>query len=358
MSENIKLNRTVIQSISLVNFRKHKKREIKTNNGINIIIGRNASGKTSILEAIYLASLTKSYKTNTDAELISYEEVFLSVEIKTLNRSFLITISDKGKTVSINRLPKEKMSDFIGELNIVMFSPEDLFLINTGPAERRKFIDVEIAKYDKLHIIALNNYKKILRQRNELLKGAETRFDRSYLKVLSEALTEQGQKINQNRASFCKLLNEELKKISIKRPLDEFYQIKIKKNYSEAWEDVLRLKENNDIMLHNTGYGPHRDDLVIFINGKEARSFASIGQQKTCLLTIKRAIIEILTEIKKEKPVFLLDDVFSELDKERQEMIIEETKEMQAFITATNLEGFTKEFLKDAIVIDLNKEEI
>ncbi|MCL2522132.1 MAG: DNA replication and repair protein RecF [Erysipelotrichales bacterium] len=351
------MNKTIIQNISLVNFRKHKQKEFKTSEGINIIIGRNASGKTSILEAIYLASLTKSYKTNNDAELISYGEVFLSVDVKTVNRSFLITLSDSGKTASINRLPKEKMSDFVGELNIVMFSPEDLFLINAGPAERRRFIDVEIAKYDKLHIVALNNYKKILRQRNELLKGADIRFDRSYLKVLSETLTEQGQKINQNRSKFCKLLNEELKKISEQRPVEEFYQVKVKQNYSEAWEDVLRIKENSDIILHNTGYGPHRDDLVIYINNKEAKSFASIGQQKTCLLTIKRAIIEILTVIKKEKPVFLLDDVFSELDKERQKMIIEETSEMQAFITATNLDGFTSEYLNNANIIDLNKEE-
>ena len=347
-----------IKNLTLTNYRNYDKLELAFNPNINIFIGNNAAGKTNILESIYLLALAKSYK-NKDIELIKENQDFSKIQATTITqdkeKNFLIILSKIGKKVIINNNEIEKLSDYVGNINTILFSPEDLLIFKNGPQERRKLIDLFLGQISKEYLYNLNNYKKELKYRNDYLKYIEQKIEDlnnindDMLDVATERLIEENTKIIDQRKSFIKRLEEKTnhfyEKISGKKE-------KIRIDYINNFEnnlDYFKSKYKSDILLGSTGYGIHRDDLIFYKNDESFESRASQGEQRTLCLAIKIAFVEITKEEKGEYPILLLDDVFSELDKTRQNLLLSIiNNKMQVFITTTDLFNVSKEATKNA----------
>ena len=340
----------MIKRIHLKNFRKFKDLEIDTNNNIIIFTGQNAAGKTSVLESIYLTSTSKSHRTVDLDSLILQNEDLSIVEIEE-QKKYKIILSKTGKKNFINNVEYSKISDFIGNLKVVMFSPHDLELINGSKGSRRRFLDIDISLLDKTYLRALTAYKKILKERNEILKKYSDK-DELILKVLTSQLIEQINLIAEKRIIFIDELNEELKKITKKLECEE-----IKLTYLTTYDlnNVSQSFENKrkyDLISKTTNIGPHRDDVKIEINNLEALEYASEGQKRTIVLAIKLALKELYFKQFKEEPILLLDDIFAALDQKRINHIMAYIKDKsQTFITTTSIFSIPDELLKNAKVI-------
>jgi DNA replication and repair protein RecF len=363
---------TVLQlkKLSLRHYRNYEEVHFETGNMVNIIVGPNAQGKTNLLEAIFVLALTKSHRTHHDKELIQWEapHTLLHAEIDKKYGSIQLdlTIASQGKKAKINGLEQRKLSNFIGSLNVVMFAPEDLEIVKGSPSVRRRFLDMEIGQVYPAYLHDLSQYLKILAQRNNLLKQLFTARDTksSLLDVWNEQLAQFGVKIIKKRQSFIKKLQIWAEKIhSGITTGKEQLEIRYTSSFDAAAiqdESVLfeqfmlklsQVKEQ-EIRRGMTMVGPHRDDLLFFINGKEVQTFGSQGQQRTTALSLKLAEIELIHEEVGEYPVLLLDDVLSELDRSRQTQLIETFQnKVQTFITTTGIESIDFAKLENASVI-------
>lgn len=340
----------IIKSIELRNFRNYENLEIHFDNGTNILYGDNAQGKTNILEAAYLSGTTKSHKGSRDKEMIRFEE----------NESHIRTIVEKNqkeyqidmhlrkngsKGVAINKIPIKKASELFGILNIVFFSPEDLNIIKNGPAERRRFIDLELCQLDKLYLSDLSSYNKVLNQRNKLLKDIYYRQELlDTLPIWDVQLLEYGRRIIKKRKQFVEELNEIIGKIhfNISGGREQLI-LKYEPNIDDIFfEDELFRARSRDLKLCQTTVGPHRDDMLFSIEGIDIRKFGSQGQQRTCALSLKLSEIDLVKKSIDNKPVLLLDDVLSELDSNRQNYLLNSICDIQTIITCTGLEEFVK----------------
>ncbi|MGB8451073.1 MAG: DNA replication/repair protein RecF [Anaerocolumna sp.] len=337
-----------IKTLELKDYRNYNNLFMEFHNGINILYGDNAQGKTNILEAIYICGTTKSYKGSKDKEIIKMdkEESHLRILLDRDNSSHKIDMhlkKNKPKGVAIDGLPIKKSSELFGVVNIVFFSPEDLSIIKNGPSERRRFIDLELCQLDKVYLYNLSNYNKIISQRNNLLK--QISFNRKLLDTLSiwnMQLVEYGNKIIQRRNLFIRQLNDIVYDIHRKLSGDkEQLMIKYEPNVSiEEFDNKLAGSQERDIALKMTNIGPHRDDIS-FLNGAiDIRRFGSQGQQRTSALSLKLAEIELVKKITHDKPILLLDDVLSELDRKRQNYLLDSIQGIQTIITCTGLEEF------------------
>lgn len=315
-------------------------------NGVNILYGDNAQGKTNILESLYICGTTKSHKGSKDKEIIKLDKDESHIKIllekdKITHKIDMHLKKNKPKGVAIDGLPIKKSSELFGIINFVFFSPEDLSIIKNGPSERRRFIDLELCQLDKVYLYHLSCYNKILIQRNNLLK--QISFNRKLLDTLSVwdlQLVDHGIKIMERRKLFIEQLKIIVSEIhnqlsGNKENLILNYESNVTiENFAEKLESAL----DRDINLKMTNYGPHRDDISIF-NGKEdIRKFGSQGQQRTAALSLKLAEIEIVKQITKDNPILLLDDVLSELDRKRQNYLLNSITELQTIITCTGLE--------------------
>ena len=338
----------IIKSLELADFRNYNSLEIHFSNGTNILYGKNAQGKTNILEAIYLSSTTKSHRGTKDRDIINFEKE--EAHIRTLlekdgmeNRIDMHLRKNKAKGIAINGQKIKKAAELLGLLNVVFFSPEDLSIIKNGPAERRRFVDMELCQLDSFYLYNLNHYNKIVNQRNKLLKDMYFQPElRDTLNIWDSQLVSFGSKIIERRELFIKQLNEIIfeihKKLSgNKEELLIHYEPDIT---IENYESSLRNSQEKDIKLKQTTVGPHRDDFSFIEKNIDIRKFGSQGQQRTAALSLKLSEIELVKKMTKDNPVLLLDDVLSELDSDRQNYLLNNIGDIQTIITCTGLDEF------------------
>ncbi|MGV8982462.1 DNA replication/repair protein RecF [Clostridium sp.] len=341
-----------VKYLQLLNFRNFSDLTIELNKGTNVFVGDNAQGKTNILEAIYYCSLAKSHRTNRDKELINWKasDAYIKLYVcKTrLDKKIEIKIFKEGKKgVNINSIKVQKLSELVGSFNVIMFSPEDLNIVKESPLYRRKFLDIELCKLNSRYYYSLSQYKKILNERNLAIKKWNTNSD--IIDVYDKQLSEFGAIIIKDRINYIEKLNETGKIIhsditSKSEVIEIKYLTPIKEldNIEQNLYLLLCKNRKRDIETKTTSIGPHRDDFSITINGMDARTFGSQGQQRTSVLTIKFSALAIIKELTGEYPVLLLDDVLSELDTKRQEYILNSIKDVQTLITCTGINEIRK----------------
>lgn len=338
----------IVESLKLNCFRNYENLELKFDKGTNLFYGDNAQGKTNILESVYLCGTTRSHKGSKDREIIHFgeDESHICMKIRKGDIPYRIDMhlkKNRTKGIAINGVPVKKASELIGLGNFVFFSPEDLNIIKNGPAERRRFLDMELCQLDRIYLYHLSNYNKALAQRNKLLKDYSFYQEAApMLDILDEQLIQYGTVIIKMRTSFIEELNEIVTRIhSSLSGRREHLELKYEKETDiDAFE--LRMKKNRekDIRTRITNAGPHRDDLCFLIDGIDIRKYGSQGQQRTAALSLKLAEIEIVRRNVKDTPVLLLDDVLSELDSGRQRYLLESIHDIQTMITCTGIDDF------------------
>lgn len=338
----------IIESLELKNYRNYDELHMQFSPGTNILYGNNAQGKTNILESIYICSTTKSHRGSKDRELIHFgqDESHIKMTVRKNDVPYRIDMhlkKNKTKGVAINGIPIRKASELFGIVNVVFFSPEDLNLIKNGPAERRKFIDLELCQLNKLYVHSLVSYNRVLMQRNKLLK--ELFFHPEYeetLDVWDMQLAQYGREIIRYREEFIAQLNEIIYDIHLKLSGGkEHLKIVYDPNTpADKLEEEIRRSRQLDMKQKTTLVGPHRDDIGFFMGDIDIRKFGSQGQQRTAALSLKLAEIELVKKLVKDYPILLLDDVLSELDGNRQNELLSAIQHIQTMITCTGLEDF------------------
>ena len=344
----------IIKSLELENFRNYKSLNIEFDKGVNILYGDNAQGKTNILEAIYVSATTKSHKGAKDKEIINFEAE--EAHIKTyLDKEGLERRVDmhlrksKSKGIAIDTVRLKKAAQLLGLLNVVFFSPEDLSIIKDAPAQRRRFVDMELCQLDQSYLYDLNQYNKIIAQRNKLLKDMYNNQDlKNMLGIWDMQIITYGQKIIKRRRLFVDQLNEIIDEIHYKLSGGKE---RIKVEYApyvseDNFEEMLKKAREKDIKLKSTSVGPHKDDFIFIVNGIDIRTYGSQGQQRTAALSLKLSEIELVKKITGDNPVLLLDDVLSELDSNRQNHLLNNIGDIQTIITCTGLEDFVNNRIK------------
>ena len=337
-----------VKSLKLKNFRNYDILDIEIDSKTNIFYGDNAQGKTNILESIYLTGTTKSHRGTKDRDLIKFgeEEAHIEVVVEKKGVPYKIDIhlkKNSPKGIAINKIPIKKASELFGIINIVFFSPEDLNIIKNGPAERRRFIDIELAQLDKVYLNDLSNYNRIVNQRNKLLKDIYDRQDLlETLDIWDMQLVQYGNKVIERRKLFIEQLNEIIEKVHEKLTGGKE---KLKLVYESGTgiydlETALNKNRERDIRMKSTSVGPHRDDICFISNEIDIRKFGSQGQQRTAALSLKLSEIELVKKVIHDTPILLLDDVLSELDKNRQNYLLDSIRDIQTLITCTGLDDF------------------
>ena len=339
-----------IKSLALNDFRNVENINIEFDKGLNIIYGDNAQGKTNILESIYVAGTTRSHKGSKDKEMIrlTKDEAHIRVILEKdgLDRKIDMHLKkSKSKGVAVDGIPVKKSADVFGIVQLIFFSPEDLSMIKEGPAERRRFIDMELSQIEKIYLYNLSKYNKILTQRNNLLK--QISFDgrlSDTLEVWDEQLVTTGVEIIKSRRKFISELSEIIKPIHERLTGGrEELEIEYNPNVSEAdFKDKLKSGRSSDIYQKTTLTGPQRDDITFYINKNDVRKYGSQGQQRSTALSLKLSEIELFKKKTGDNPILLLDDVLSELDRNRQNYLIESIGDIQTIITCTGLEEFVE----------------
>ena len=338
----------MIKSLALSDYRNYDSLTIEFCNGTNILYGDNAQGKTNILEAIYVSATTKSHKGSKDKDIVHFnkEEAHIRTNIEkdgVPSRIDMHLRKNKSKGIAVDGQKLKKAADLLGLCNVVFFSPEDLGIIKNGPSERRRFVDMELCQLDQFYLYNLNNYNKIVNQRNTLLKDMYFNPQlRETLNIWDMQLVSYGSKIIERRKLFVDQLNEIIydihKKLSGgKEEIRIVYEPDVK---IEEFEKELSLNQDRDIKAKMTTVGPHRDDFSFMIADTDIRKFGSQGQQRTAALSLKLSEIEIVKKITKDTPILLLDDVLSELDSNRQNYLLNSIGDIQTIITCTGLEEF------------------
>ncbi len=351
-----------IKRIDLKNFRNYKELDIELAKGVNIFYGQNAQGKTNIIESIYMASTGKSHRTQKDTELIRWnsEDAKIRIDYQKEEEERIEIYLSKSlkKQIKKNGVRLFKIGELIGNLNTVIFSPDHMKIIKEGPVERRRFVDIILSQVKPGYYYNLVQYLRTLEQRNNLLEEART--NSSILKTIdiwNEQLADFGTRIIKTRQDFIcdiccmaadihKRISNEKEKLDVKYNSSIRYYSNSEKEIKENFISALENHISADMGRSVTHKGPHRDDILFFINGTEVKTYSSQGQQRTTLLSLKIAELKYMKEETGELPVLLLDDVFSELDAERQKYLIEFIKDMQAIITCTNVEYLEKLMLE------------
>ena len=365
----------VIKKIKLLNFRNYKNLTLKFSEGINIIIGDNAQGKTNILESIYTLALTKSYRTTNDFNLITLNcEKFIingDIKIDKIPKKMTIEFYNNKKVVKINDNKIRRISDYIGNLVVILSSPDDLNIIKGSPIDRRNFLNIEISQKSNIYLKKYNEFNKLLKMRNDYLKLLYTNSigDYSYLDILTNNLIDREIEIYKYRNEFINDINKYLNNIyydlsninnlQIKYlpniDLDVFSSEEIRKKLENKYKKNL----NREITLGMTLYGPHRDDFQILINDEDIKIYGSQGQQKLAFIALKLSEIKIYEEKTNIKPIILLDDIFSELDRKRKNNLIKYiNNDYQTIITSNDIKGINKKIINNAKVFKVINNNI
>jgi len=338
----------IINSLELENYRNYDTLTLSFDKGTNIFYGDNAQGKTNILEAIYMLATTKSHKGSKDKDIVKFtnEEAHIRSYISKneINQKIDMHLrKNKTKGIAIDGMKIKKASELLGLVNVVLFSPEDLAIIKSGPSERRRFIDMELCQLDPFYLYNLNNYNKIVNQRNSLLKELYMNPAlKETLNIWDSQLLSYGSKVIERRNTFITQLNEIIYDIHKKLSGDkEELRIIYEPNVTiEDFDKKLKMNQDRDIRSKQTSVGPHRDDFSFMVKDIDIRTFGSQGQQRTAALSLKLSEIELVKKITKDTPILLLDDVLSELDSNRQNYLLNYIGNLQTIITCTGLDEF------------------
>lgn len=350
-----------INSLELNNFRNYTYTKTEFKDGLNFIVGSNAQGKTNMLESIYLLSVGKSPKNSKDKQIIRFGETKakVGVNFSTIAGNKTIEMyldkSDK-KSIKINNLNILKLTELVGTLSVVYFSPDELKLIKEVPEDRRNFLDVSISQFDKSYLYDLMKYNRILKMRNQILKSLDSKDIKiEQLKLFTPQLIDTAERIIKKRLNFIENINNIAKNIHKTITIDENLNI----SYSYLLKENLSIKEDlitqfdssieKELELGYTTVGPHRDDIVFKINDLDTKHYASQGQQRTVALVVKLSLMEVIKSEIGEYPILLLDDVLSELDAGRQERLLNMTDKYQTFISCTSIPKTNLQFNKKEI---------
>lgn len=349
-----------LKKINLINYRNLKDILLDLNPNLNIFIGHNGQGKTNLLESIYLMGTGSSHRTYVDKEMINWDQdkALIQVLLNKKDHSLKLSMELDGsrKKIEINNNPLEKISDLIGNLNVVLFSPEDLYLVKGGPSHRRNFLNIEVSQVSTYYHYLLNDYHHVLKQRNNYLKEIRDKNKKQYemLDIWDEKLIELGSKIIMKRIEVVDKLKI-LARLSQRKITNGSENLSIEYESSITdqnikdndikliFREVLANNRREEIKRGYTLYGPHRDDLLLKLNGIDLRKYGSQGQQRTTALALKLAELEFMKSETGEYPVLLLDDVFSELDEKRRNTLLQLIAEkIQTFITTTDIDVLGK----------------
>ena len=326
-----------IKNLEIENFRNYKKQKIEFVKGINIFYGNNAQGKTNIIESIFFSSFGKSFRTNKEKEIIKKGEDFAKINVeyqkKDRDGKIKIIISDK-KMIYLNDIKIQRLSEMLGKINVVIFSPDDINILKQGPQNRRKFLNIMISQLKINYVTTLNYYIKTLEQRNNYLK--QKNCDDNMLEIWDEKLAEYGTKIQEYRKEYIEKLNEKIKSIH-KEITEEDIEIKYFSDFKNKENFLEKMKKNREIdkIKGFTSVGIHRDDFKIYLNGEDAAIYGSQGQNRTSAISLKIAELEVIKDEINEYPIMLLDDFMSELDHTRIEKLLNKIKNIQVIITCT-----------------------
>ena len=354
-----------IKKLTLHNFRNYADLSIEPEPRLNVLIGRNAQGKTSFLEAIYLIGLARSWKAGRDSELVRWEcdQARVWAEVVRENQNdisveVIIGRSEK-KHISINTIRQTRLADLMGQVNVLLIEPYDVDIVRGEPSHRRRFMNLEISQVQPLYCHLLVNYRKVLEQRNRLLKDLQARGSRDgVMDVLNEQLVNYGSRILDRRLSFVSRIAGLARDIHSRitdgsEVLETKYHSRTNPGGGDTPDQLAerlraRLEEVRDEEIRRgiTLVGPQRDDLVFTVNGVDARVYGSQGQQRTIALSLRLAELELMHETAKEPPIVLLDDVMTDLDEERRKHVFGMTQgRCQVFVTAPSKRAFEPEFL-------------
>ena len=360
----------IIKSIKLTNFRNYVHLNLKFNDKMNIFIGKNAQGKTNILESIWVLALTKTYKNGVEPNLITFNKKKALIKGKIrddkLIKDLEISIEEGKKNYKINNNEIRKLSEYISNLNIIVFTPEDLEIIKGSPSVRRNLINMELSQISHKYLNTYNEYNKILKVRNEYLKLLLTSSvaDKKYLDVVTEKLIEKAIIIYKERKKYIDFINLNInsiyKKITKEEGLCIIYEPNVEindfssENIYKVLKDKFDREYKKELNYGMTLYGPHRDDFIFSLNGKNLKYFGSQGQQKVSILSFKLSEIEIFENYRKTKPILLLDDIFSELDIAKRNKLLEYVnKDIQSIITTTDLKSIKSKYTNDAYIYEI-----
>ena len=348
-----------IESIKLRDFRNYEELILAPHPGVNILFGQNGSGKTNLLEAIHYCALGRSHRTSQDREVVRRDRPMAAIGVQLKKNDVRTDVTVKltpgeirRKTVFIDQKRASKLSDLMGRMQCVIFSPEDLMLVKEGPSIRRRFLDMMLSQLSTSYFIALQQYQKALEQRNVMLRDARRgdKMNMAMMDAFEEAMAVPCETIIPMRRKFVKMTGElaALKYASISGRNQEIFSMIYQCCLASDEEIARQVKEHfvqsrrDDIMRGSTSFGIHREDIGLMLSGREMKVFASQGQIRTAALSMKLAQLEIFRNISGETPILLLDDVMSELDMSRRKHLLQEITGVQTFITCTDetdLEG-------------------
>lgn len=360
------------------NYRNLQQLDVVFDPNVNIFIGQNAQGKTNLLEAIYFLALTRSHRTSSDKELIAFDQDYANISghvyKSQIDLSLRVLITKKGKKVWVNRIEQAKLSKYVGQLNAILFSPEDLDLIKGAPTQRRRFMDQEFGQINSEYLYFAGKYRQVLQQKNNYLKllAKGQARDMMFLDVLSDQLAGVAAEVIVRRFKFLKYLDRYAQNAyehisSSNEKLTLHYRPSVKEvTESDSVEEVYRKLLANyqknqkvELLKKTTLSGPHRDDIEFKLDGKDAHLYGSQGQQRTIALSVKLAEIQLVHHLTAEYPLLLLDDVMSELDHDRQSALLNYIHgKTQTFITTTDLEGISWEIIKKPKVYRIKSGKI
>ena len=355
-----------LKTLTLEHYRNIGHLRLEASPGVNILIGENAQGKTNILESMFVLALMRSHRTHRDRELVGWDSDHAVIEAEVGRRlgdvRLHLVISGQGKKARINGLEQRKLSQFVGTMNVVMFAPEDLEIVKGSPGIRRRFMDMEIAQVHPSYLHHLQQYQRIVAQKNNYFRQAASGASGDLmLDVWNEQLARAGVKIIRMRQHFITKLQGWADQIHrgitggreqltvTYRPSVDFGDEEDETVLFDRFMVKLSQIKEQEIRRGACLIGPHRDDLSFAVNGKDAYAFGSQGQQRTVSLSLKLAELELIRSEVGEYPILLLDDVLSELDRLRQSQLIETFRgKVQTFITTTSIDSIEAASLKDA----------
>ena len=358
-----------IESLKLKRFRNYSNQLFELKNGMNLILGDNGIGKTNLLESIYLLSTTRSHRNDDEKDMISFNEEFASVEGIVVNKNgrdkLDIILHKKGKTLSVNNILVKKNSQFIGKINAVLFSPSEMNLFDDSPRERRRLIDMEIGKLSTSYMNNLSNYLKCLKERNAYLKQGN---DKTVLETYTEMIYKPQINIIRERSAFINSLNLYLtyfyNEISgsdneLKMVYQSFIEeTKDEKIMLDQIDKTYEKMMDRDILLKQTNIGIHREDYQFYLNKLDVSKYCSQGQKRMVILALKLSLVQIIYQIKREYPILLLDDVFSELDSNHRSCLLRLLpNSIQTIITTTDLREVNSIRPQDVNIINIKKGE-
>lgn len=360
----------VVKSIYLNNFRNYGTLKIDFDKGINIIVGDNGQGKTNLLESIYVLGLTKSHRSFIDNNLIKTGEkksiIQGLIENNNISSKYEIEIGT-NKSLKIDNDKIKKITDYISNINIIIFYPDDLNIIKGSPNLRRRYINMELSQLNANYMVILNDYNKILKMRNDYLK--KTLIDFSYLKILTDYLIDKATQLIVMRKKFVDRLNEIIPSIYKNIAGIENFNLSYKpsisfENYEsntikERLQNTFKNHQDIEIKLKSTMFGPHKDDFEFYIGKYNVRTFGSQGQQRMAILALKLSEIEIFKKYKGTIPILLLDDVFSELDDKKKNNLLNYIDgEIQTIITITDINNIDKKIINKSKIIEIENGSI